>query len=1345
MTNPRIGSRLLVCLLTVLVSSALAAEVVAANGAEPGQAVRETVAPQARVVVRIYFPAGEDLAALARTIDVWEVNRAGGYLVAAVDTATIARLVAAGYRIEVDDAKTARLDVPLVPLEGQLSGIPGYPCYRTVEETYAAMQGLATTYPTLATWIDIGDSWEKVTSGGTLGYDLDVLILTNKARTWAKSRFFLMAEIHARELATAEIAARFAEYLTAGYGNDPDITWLLDYNEVHILVMTNPDGRKLAEQGLFQRKNVNDTNGGNCGVPNWGTDLNRNSDFEWGDSATDPCAEEYQGPAAVSEPETLAMQNYVLTLFPDQRGPGITDPAPPDATGDFVTLHSYGPLDLWPWGFTYDTAPNAIALQTLGRKFAYLNLATPQQSVDLYPTTGTSDDWAYGLLGVAAYTFEVGTDFFQDCTSFEQSIYPNNRKALLYAFKAARRPYQTPAGPDTLNVATANGVIPGGTVTLTATADGTRYAGGEPAKIVAGARFTVDQPSWAGGATHAMSAVDGSFDESVEAVTGTVDATGLDLGRHTVLVESQSTDGYWGATSACFLCVAAEDHAVGVQPPSDGKLGDPGHAVTYSLHVNNAGALTDTFDVQASGNAWTVTVPPSLGPVGACGGADLTVTVTIPGNVGAGATDVAVVSITSRGDPSKSASATLTTTAAAGVTVTPTSGLVTTEAGGTAQFTVVLNAAPSSPVTIGLASSDTTEGTVAPAALTFTTADWNTPHVVTVTGVNDDVADGNVAYSIVTAPAASADPLYNGLNPPDVSVTNLDNDVAGFTVAPTSGLVTTELGGQATFTMRLKSQPLAPVTVGVTSSDTGEGRATPASLTFTASNWSAPQTVTVTGQDDALVDGTIAYTLVTAPAVSVDSVYNGLKPANVLAENLDRQSADLRITVRANPDPVPVTTTLTLTFTVTNRGLLAATGTNVSVTLPATVTFLQATASQGSCSGTGPVVCALGTLALNAVATATVQVTPNQTGTITTSATVAGAQPDPASWDNHLSVQTVVAGFGAMALTVDAASFSPGSSNANGVFEPGEVVVVAPTWKNYTGTPAALTSTGHFFTGNAATAYVYYHNGADYGTVPAGTAVSCADATSTCYGMYVGVPASRPVHFDATFVETLSTGASRTWTMHIGDSFADVPPSRWAYSYIETMLHKGITAGCGNGNYCPDTGTTRWQMAVFLSTALAGADVPVSGTVPGLGDYNCVAGGTSVFGDVPPDDAGCKYIHYIAAREITSGCGDGNYCPSLAVDRWQMAVFVAKAIATGAIPVSGTVPGLGAYDCEAGGTSVFGDVAPEDGGCKYIHYIAAQAITVGCGGGNYCPAATLNRDQMAVFITKAFDLNLYGP
>ena len=236
---------------------------------------------------------------------------------------------------------------------------------------------------------------------------------------------------------------------------------------------------------------------------------------------------------------------------------------------------------------------------------------------------------------------------------------------------------------------------------------------------------------------------------------------------------------------------------------------------------------------------------------------------------------------------------------AAGITVVPTSGLVTTEAGGTATFTVVLDSEPTTEVTIGLSSSDTTEGTVAPASLTFTPANWNLAQMVTVSGVNDSVDDGDVAYTIVTAAAGSTDLDYSGLNSTDVSVTNTDDDAAGVTVSPTAGLVTTEAGGAAAFTVVLDIHPTADATIGLSSSDTTEGTVSPTSLTFTPADWSTLQTVTVTGVDDALVDGDIAYTILTAAAGSTDLDYSGLNSTDVSVTNTDDDAAGVTVSPTA--------------------------------------------------------------------------------------------------------------------------------------------------------------------------------------------------------------------------------------------------------------------------------------------------------------------------------------------------------------------------------------------------------------------------------------------------------------
>jgi hypothetical protein len=187
----------------------------------------------------------------------------------------------------------------------------------------------------------------------------------------------------------------------------------------------------------------------------------------------------------------------------------------------------------------------------------------PQQAYNLYATDGSTDDWAYGRLGIAAYTFEMGTAFFQECSAFEKTIYPQNLSALMYALKAARRPYQDPAGPDSLNVAlSSDTVIAGTTITLTATANDTRYsmAGGvEPAQNIASAQYTINSPPWVEGAVaYPMAAADGSFDNAVEDIVATVDTTGWTPDRYTIFVESQDEDGNRGVPTALFVDVV--DH-----------------------------------------------------------------------------------------------------------------------------------------------------------------------------------------------------------------------------------------------------------------------------------------------------------------------------------------------------------------------------------------------------------------------------------------------------------------------------------------------------------------------------------------------------------------------------------------------------------------------------------------------------------------------------------------------------------------------------------------------------------------------------------------------------------------
>ena len=148
-------------------------------------------------------------------------------------------------------------------------------------------------------------------------------------------------------------------------------------------------------------------------------------------------------------------------------------------------------------------------------------------------------------------------------------------------------------------------------------------------------------------------------------------------------------------------------------------------------------------------------------------------------------------------------SVTLTDDDTVGVTVTQTAGsTATTEAGGTDTINVVLDTQPTSNVTIAVSSSDTSEGTVAPVSLIFTSSNWSTAQTVTVTGVDDNLADGDKSYNIVLAKAVSGDvhyggslTVYNAINPTDVSVTNTDDDTAGV-ILSTSAVTVTEASWQ---------------------------------------------------------------------------------------------------------------------------------------------------------------------------------------------------------------------------------------------------------------------------------------------------------------------------------------------------------------------------------------------------------------------------------------------------------------------------------------------------------------------------------------------------------------------
>jgi len=193
--------------------------------------------------------------------------------------------------------------------------------------------------------------------------------------------------------------------------------------------------------------------------------------------------------------------------------------------------------------------------------------------------------------------------------------------------------------------------------------------------------------------------------------------------------------------------------------------------------------------------------------------------------------------------------------------------------------------------------------------------------------------------------------------------------------------------------------------------------------------------------------------------------------------------------------------------------------------------------------------------------------------------------------------------------------------------------------------------------------------------------------------------------------------SGETYTITKAWIFGDVPNTYWAYSYIESLYGSGITGGCSliPLRFCPTAPVTRAQMAIFLLRGIYGSN------------YDPPAATGALFNDVQLNSFGAAFIEELAAEGITGGCGGGNYCPNQAVTRTQMAIFLIRAT-------------HGVAFVPPAATGIFADVPAESFGANYIEQLVTDGITSGCGNGSFCPNVVVGRDQMAVFLVKAFNL-----
>ncbi len=661
---------------------------------QPTTAISLGVTQSQQVVVRFYYDSQEQLDAVAGQLDVWEVHTlpgtssGSGYAVAAVYPAEQDWLEVQGYRVELDPEKTAMLQNPTAVLDPRYYYFDEFVNNPNGNYMVDFLENTNASFPDITELMDVGDAWQA----SHFGYARNILVLriSNEDPQYgdiaAKPVFFMMANIHAREVTTPEMAIRYIKYLTegydgqGGYGVDPDVTWLVNHHATYVLVTINPDGRVINEldSSAWWRKNVDNDDGCNDQY-SWGTDINRNSNFKWGccgGSSGNPCSDTYRGPARSSEPETIAFQTFAATVLQDWNGNNGDDeivPSPDNASGIFLTLHSYADDILWPWGFAPGTAPNNPQLQTIGRKLADITgVMVPTGGIG-YAVDGSSDDWVYGKLGVAAFTFEIGPNY-GSCGSFfpaygcqdgidgmPRNFWAEMKDSFVYMNKIAATPYIIAYGPDTKDLTVTPGEVPGGVpVDLTGTVLDQRY-GNDTLQPIAAAEYFIDAPA-TDGTGLALSPSDGNWGGTTEAVEAVVDTSGLSEGQHYILVHSKNDDGVWGPLTAVFLNVTTPAYGVMVTPDADAAQADPGASVTYALQVHNIGMNSDTYDISVY-SQWAYSAPSTIGPIAPGEMLSFDVQVTVPADATHGESDAALVTVLSQANPEVSDSSLLTTTA----------------------------------------------------------------------------------------------------------------------------------------------------------------------------------------------------------------------------------------------------------------------------------------------------------------------------------------------------------------------------------------------------------------------------------------------------------------------------------------------------------------------------------------------------------------------------------------------------------------------------------------------------------------------------------------------------------
>ncbi|MBX3032574.1 MAG: zinc carboxypeptidase [Bdellovibrionaceae bacterium] len=343
---------------------------------------------------------------------------ADDYVTAVGNLEELKHLRERGLKVDVSFPLTAKMNFPPQDQE-----------FHDYGELTAELRSLESRYPNLVKVFSIGktvenrDIWAMRISGDLAHADQLPGII-------------FMAGHHAREHLSVETPLRIWMNLLERYANgDERVRRLIDGRDIHFIPAVNPDGLEYdIEGGRYHmwRKNRRLNADGTYGI-----DLNRNYGYKWGTggASASPGSETFRGPTPFSEPETQAVKNHIEAH---------------QNIAVLLSFHTFSKLILYPWGWSYDGVENArdkAVHETMAKKMAEWNGYTPQQSSELYVSSGDTNDWSYGEYKMISFTFEL-----DPASMWNGGFYPGagvipevvnkNTEPVLYLLEYADNPYR---------------------------------------------------------------------------------------------------------------------------------------------------------------------------------------------------------------------------------------------------------------------------------------------------------------------------------------------------------------------------------------------------------------------------------------------------------------------------------------------------------------------------------------------------------------------------------------------------------------------------------------------------------------------------------------------------------------------------------------------------------------------------------------------------------------------------------------------------------------------------------------------------------------------------------------